>query len=142
MSTHQYNPTYMLGSRPVRAAILVAALAGSFAAYRWWISPERHIHRILNDVAAAVSHEEPENDLRALTAVAALQTHLSPDVSIDAGTSTGPVKGRQDVMAMAARLRASTPMMRLQFFDADITLSGDSAATTRARILPEGESSR
>jgi hypothetical protein len=122
----------MLASTPVRVAIVVAALAGLMVGYRWWNSPERHINRLLSDVASALSHDGTETDLRALATVASLQNHLRPDVSIDLGRGS-PLRGRQDVIAMAARVRATTPMIRVQFFDPEIRLSGDSA-TTRVTV--------
>ncbi len=123
----------MLASTPVRVAIVVAALVGLTAGYRWWNSPERHINRMLAEVASALSHDDAETDLRALATVASLQNHLHPDVSIDLGRGS-PVRGRQDAIAMAARVRATTPVMRVQFFDPEIRLSGDSSGTTRVTV--------
>jgi SnoaL-like domain len=124
----------MLGSTPARVAIVAVALAATVEGYRWWTSPERQIQRILADVASAMSHESPETDLRALTALAAVQNHLALDVSIDAGPVLGPVSGRQEVLALAARLRASTPMMQVQVFDPEIALADGTAATTRVTL--------
>ena len=124
----------MPASAPVRAAIVVAALAALTAGYFWWNNPERHIRRLLSDVESALSHDGAETDLLALAAVASLQAHLTPDVAIEIGGSSPPVRGRQDVISMAARLRASSPMMRVQFFDPEIQLSDDSNATTRVTV--------
>ena len=83
----------MPASPLVRAAIVVAALVAVVAGYHWWNSPERQVNQLLADVARALSHESAETDLRALTAVASLQTHLTADVSIDVnGTSLAGVK--------------------------------------------------
>jgi ketosteroid isomerase-like protein len=123
----------MLGSTPVRVAIAAVALVGLVVGYQWWNSPERQIHRMLSEVASALSHDGVETDLRALAAVAGLQTHLLPDVSIDLGRGS-PLQGRQDVMAMAARIRATSPMMRVQFFDPEISISGESSGTTRVTV--------
>jgi hypothetical protein len=123
----------MLAWTPVRVAIVVAALAGVTVGYRWWNSPERHINRMLSEVASALSHDGVETDLRALATVASLQDHLRPDVSIDLGRGS-LLRGRQDVIAMAARVRATSPMMRVQFFDPEIRLSGDSSGTTRVTV--------
>ena len=132
--THQYNPTYMPASAPARAAIVIAALVAVVAGYRWWNSPERQINQLLADVATALSHESAETDLRALTAVASLQTHLTTDVSIDMGGNSSPIRGRQEVIATAARVRVSSPMMRVQFFDPEIAISGDSSGTTTVTV--------
>ena len=124
----------MPASTPVRVAILIAALVASGAGYRWWTSPERHVHRLLSDVASALSHESAETDLRAIAAAASLQAHLAPDVSIDVDGSAAHLRGRSDVISMAARLRASKQMMRVQFFDPDIQFSGASSGTTRVTV--------
>jgi hypothetical protein len=44
------------------------------------------------------------------------------------------LRGQQDAIAMAARVRATSPMMRVQFFDPEIRLSGESAGTTRVTV--------
>jgi hypothetical protein len=124
----------MPASALVRAAIVVAALVAVVAGYRWWNSPERQVNQLLADVATALSHESAETDLRALTAVASLQTRLSADVSIDMGGNSWPIRGRQEVIATATRVRASSPMMRVEFFDPEIAISADSSGTTTVTV--------
>ena len=124
----------MPASTPVRVAIAIAALVAMLGGYWWWSNPGRGVHRLLSDVASTLSHDEPEADLRSITAVAALQAHLTPDVSVDIGRSSTPLRGRQEVIAMVARLRASSSMMRVQFFDPDIQFSDDSSGTTRVTV--------
>ena len=102
----------MLASTPVRVAIVVAALVGLTAGYRWWNSPERHINRMLSDVASALSHDGAETDLRALATVASLQNHRHPDVTIDLGRGS---------------------LLRGRFFDSEIRLTGD-MGTTRVTV--------
>lgn len=123
----------MRGPSLIRAAIAVAILGAALVGYRWWQSPERLIRGILADTAAALTHTEPDTDLRALAAIAGLQHHLTADVIVDAG-GRGPLRGRQDVLATAARLRASSPMLRVRFFDADIRIDGDAAAEAQATV--------
>jgi hypothetical protein len=122
----------MLGSTRVRVVIGLAVLGTAVAAYQWWVSPERQIRRTIRDVVGAVAHDEPDTDLRAIAAVAALQTLLTPDVIVDLGpTSSSPLTGRQDVVSLAARLRTSTPILRVQLFDETIAFSNVDAATVR-----------
>lgn len=132
--TNQYNPSCMPVPAPVRVAILVAALVAVVGGYRWWNSAERQVNQLLSDVATALTHENAETDLRAVTAIASLQAHLTADVSIDMGGGSTPIRGRQEVMATAARVRASSPMMRVQFFDPEIDISGDASGTTRVTV--------
>ena len=124
----------MPSSAPVRAALVTVALVAVVAGYRWWSSPERQINKLLSDVATALSHESAQTDLRALTAVASLQTHLTPDVSIEMGGGSLPIRGRQEIIATATRVRASSSMMRVQFFDPEIAITGDTSGTTRVTV--------
>ena len=124
----------MPASAPVRVALVAVALVAVVAGYRWWTSPERQINALLSDVATALSHESAETDLRALTAMASLQTHLTPDVSIDMAGGSTPIRGRQEVIATATRVRVSSSMMRVQFFDPEIVITGDTSSTTRVTV--------
>lgn len=124
----------MPASAPVRAALVAVALVAVVAGYRWWNSPERQINALLSDVATALSHENPETDLRALTAVASLQKHLTADVAIEMAGGSTPIRGRQEVIATAARVRVSSSMMRVQFFDPEIAITGDASGTTRVTV--------
>jgi hypothetical protein len=124
----------MPASTPARVTILVVALVAVVAGYRSWNSPERQIKALLSGVATALSHDGDETDLRALTAVASLQTYLTPDVSIDMAGGSTPIQGRQDVIATATRVRVSSSMMRVQFFDPEIAITGDTSGTTRVTV--------
>ena len=116
----------MLGRPPARIALLVLLVAVAAAAgYRWWASPERQVRRILDDTAAALTHAAPDSGLEALTAAAALQPHLAPDITVTPGGDAVPIQGRQEVVAAAARYRAATPMLRVRFYDPVITLGGE-----------------
>ena len=108
-------------------ALAAMAILGS----RWWASPERQIRAILDDVAAAFTHEAPESGLTALGAVAALEDHLALDISIEVNGSPR-ISGRRDAITAAARLRAASPMMRVRFFDPRIAFAGDRSATVSA----------
>lgn len=121
-------------STPARAAVVIAALVVVVLGYRWCASPERHVHRLLADVASALSHEDAETDLRAIAAVASLQSHLTPDISIDVDSSSTSLRGRPDVLSLAARFRAARPTVRVQFFDPEIQFSSDSSGTTRVTV--------
>jgi hypothetical protein len=119
----------MAGRTPVQASIVILALAAAVGMYQWWFSAERQIHRVLAAVPAALNHEQPDTGLAALTAVAALQALLALDVALDPGGGVPPIVGRQDVVSAAARARTATPRLRVQFFDNQVTLQHDAAAT-------------
>ena len=56
-------------------------------------------------------------------------SRLAPDVTLDPGGGQPPIVGRPEVVAAAARARAATPRLRVQFFDDRITLRHAAAAT-------------
>ena len=76
----------------------------------------------------------PKRIYARLTAVASLQPHLTADVSIDVNGNSLPIRGRQEVIATATRVRASSPMMRVQFFDPETAISADSSGTTKVTV--------
>ncbi len=106
--------------------MVVIVLAG--AAWTWWRSPERRIRALLDDVAAAFTHDEPGSGLEALAAAAALQRHLAPDVRIEPAGGA-PITGRDAAVTAAARYRAAGAATRVRFFDPRIGVEGDSSAS-------------
>jgi hypothetical protein len=133
----------MLGRTPARVALVVIAVAAAFAAYQWWTSPERQIRRILDAVAAAFTHDAAGTPIEAVAAVASLQQHLAPDVSVRS-REAAVIEGRPEVLSLAARVRAVSPMMRVRFFDPDIVLEGQAAGrlTATAEVITLNEAGR
>ena len=119
----------MVGRTPVQVGLLILALVAAAAVYQWWNGAERQIRRVLAAVPGALNHEQPDGGLEALTAVAALQSILAPDVTLDPGGGRPPIVGDQDAVSAAARFRTATPRLRVQFFDDTITLQDPSSAT-------------
>ena len=117
-----------MSRRHARIAAAFALLVGLIVGYRWWMNPERQIRAILNDVAAAFTHETPGSGLDALTDVAALQRHLADDVWVETADAVR-ISGRQEVITAAARVRARSRMRRLRFFDPRIDFANDASAT-------------
>jgi hypothetical protein len=118
------------------AAILALLLAG--AAGWWWTRPERQIRAILDDVAAALTHEGGESGLETLAAAAAIQEHLAENVSVDIGESRR-IEGRDAVVTAVARRRAQTTPMRLRFLDPRITFTDDVASVAVTAEVTTGE---
>jgi hypothetical protein len=120
----------MPGSTRVRVVVIVVvALGGAVAAYQWWYSPERQIRRTIREAVSALTHDQPESNLAAISAVAALNNVLSLDVIVETGSpASPPLRGRSEVVAIAARLRTSSSTLRIQTFDEQIALSGEAAA--------------
>jgi ketosteroid isomerase-like protein len=119
----------------------VAVCVAAVFAYRTWNSDERQILRMLDTVAATVSHEQPAAGVAALAAVAGLTTYLAPDVVIEPGAPAMSLRGAQDVVSTAARLRVGVPMLRLAFEHTQVpAVTGNTArvyatavVTTRAQ---------
>jgi hypothetical protein len=127
-----------MSRRTLRIVAVLALAAAVAAAYRWWVSPERQIRAILDDVAAAFTHESRGSGLDALANVAALQRHLADNITVAAADGTR-IAGRQEVITAAARIRAAAPARRVRFFDPRISIDGGRATlavtaevTTRA----------
>lgn len=121
-------------------AAVVALLVAGGAFHRWWTGPERQIRAILDAVAAAMTHAEPDTGLQSLSAAAALQPHLALDVVVE--TPDTRIGGRHEVVAVAARVRAASPALRLRFFDPRVRLTGETSATlsATAEVITTNES--
>jgi hypothetical protein len=112
-------------SRFAGIALMALVVAASVGAYLWWFSPERQIRRVLAGVAEGFTHDAPATGLSAVSAAAGLQPYFAADVTIEPGPPFGVVRGRDSVLAAAARLRSSTPAFRVEFVDVQINLSSD-----------------
>lgn len=108
-----------------RLGVAVVIAAAAFGAYRWWNGPERQITVTLEAIAARLSHDGPVNGLAAAAAAASIQEYLSPDVAIALGRPFAPLTGRDIVVAMAARVLAATPVLRVELVDVEIAMSDD-----------------
>lgn len=111
----------MKGRATPATLVALAALGVAALAYQFWNNDERQIRRMLDTVAGIVSHDEPAAGVGALAAVAGLSTYLAPDVSIEPGPPGVPMRGAQDVVSTAARLRVGVPMVRLSFENTDVS---------------------
>jgi hypothetical protein len=111
--------------RGIAAVLALVAAAG--AGIWWWNSPSRQIQAILDDVATALTRQDDESGLATLSAVAVLEKHLAPDVSIYVDDSIA-IEGRDAVITAAARARTRPMAMRVRFFDARVTFTSDQAA--------------
>lgn len=113
-----------------RALAVVVVLAAIVFGYRWWNSPRRQINRVLDAIAAGVSHEQPAEGLGAVAAVAGLQQYFTTDVAIEAGGGLPVLVGRDSVLGAAARIRIATPSLALTFVDRQIAIGADGASAT------------
>lgn len=118
----------------MRLAGAVAVLAAGAGLFHWWNRPERRIEALLAEVASVLTYDAGGTGLGALAEVAGLQALLSASVVVELEPPSPPLRGRQEVMATLARIRTSVPMMRVQFFDAEIAVASPTAATSRVTV--------
>jgi hypothetical protein len=117
----------------VRRAIAIGlVLAVGAAAYLFWNSNERQIRRLLVGVTNTVNQEQGEGGVGALAEIAGLTSYLAPDVTIDTGPPFQPIAGAQDVVATVGRLRATMPVVRLEFMDVEVAVADRGTATAHA----------
>ena len=110
------------------AAVAAVVLASGIAAwYVWWPNEERVIRRRL-DTLAAVVNEDAAEGLGTVSRAAQIGNFFTPDVHIDLGRGAVPIRGRESVIAMAARLPPRSDAYRLQFDE--ITIDLDAAQGT------------
>ena len=117
----------------IRLGLLLALVGMGVFGVRWWTSPDRQIGRIADAVARALTHDGADVGFDTLRAVAGLQEHLTSEVTLEAGDGRG-LRGREEVMAAAARLRGTTSYMRVRFFDVRVMYANDAAATVHATL--------
>lgn len=113
---------------------IVVALVAAFGVYQVRNTPERQIRSVLDEVAGAMTHEKPESGLMAAAAATSLQAYLAPRITVDTGRPLGVLTGSQDVAAAAARLRVVTEMMRVEFVDVEVSVTGGTSATVHATV--------
>ena len=115
----------------VRAAL--SLLLGAAAVFAWqYVFPSeetrirRHLHRIVEEA------NEMSDDLSAVAAAARLTLHFTEDVTIDPGSGIAPIRGRENIMAIARGLRTDTRAGRFDAKDVHVTVGPDgrSAAVT------------
>lgn len=112
----------------VRAIAILFLLLGVFGGvYWWWSRPERQIHRVLDALADALSHDMPREGLGAVAAVAGLPQYFAADVVLDPGRPFPVLTGRDAVVAAAARVRGALPVLRLELADRRIEMGADAA---------------
>jgi hypothetical protein len=131
------------------AAIVVAA--ATLAAGAWYLltpaSGEAMVQARLRAFADAVNISTSDG-LGPDAHSTQLGAFLAEDVEVDLGPSAAPIRGRETVLGMAARLQPRTAAFRLRFEDVSVDLapSGDTAdvrltAEFRRRSLTTGDES-
>ena len=135
-----------MSRRAVAAVVVAAALIGVWFWQPWLGSDERQIRRRL-DALANDFNESTTDGLGAVARAAKFGSYFAGDVVIEFGHGTPPVRGRETVIGMAARLQPRTAAFTLQLLDVNVTASPPAAAEVnltaafRRRSLDTGEES-
>lgn len=111
--------------RPVQ--LLAGALALLAAWFAWgWLFPsdEAQIRATLGRVAAAVGSDAGDGDLARLGRVAGLRQEFHPDLFVDAGPPFRELRGREAVVAAAARTGGMLRELEVSFVDVVVAVDG------------------
>jgi hypothetical protein len=108
--------------------ILLAAVVLGVAAWRHW-SPDdkRDVRRRLNAFAAEFN-ETTARGLATAAHAARIGTYFTDDVVVELGEGTPPIRGRETLIAMTARLQPRTAAFTLELIDQHVTISSPSTA--------------
>ena len=133
-------------SKRVQIGLLVAAVAA--VAWFWMrASPaEREIRRMFSDLTAEFNSSATDG-LSTVTRAARIGGFFSDDVVVELGEGSPPIRGRETLIGMAARLRPRTAGFELELKDVQVELIDDRhgevvlTAVIRRRSQASGEES-
>jgi len=124
-------------NRLPQAIIVVALIALGYFAFRWFLSPgdEGRIRAALDELAATVSQSGGEG-LSQMTRAAKLGSFFAVDVEIDLGPPYTPFRGRETIMAMAAKAAVPGEGLDVRFVDVEVEVApGGTDAITRMTAI-------
>jgi hypothetical protein len=116
-----------------RVVAIVVALAAAYYAYRWYFPDDEAVIRArLDDLAATVSHTGGGEGFSTITRAAKFGTFFTRDVVIEIGGGFAPIRGRDMVLALAAKAQVPGEGFTIRFVDVTVTVdpSGLSALAT------------
>jgi hypothetical protein len=90
---------------PHRAFVLIAmviALAGGYAAYRWWFDPAHAVKRRLDQLAATLSVTGHEGDVARVARIARLRGYFAPEVRIRVEPSGPAINSREELLGIVS----------------------------------------
>jgi uncharacterized protein (TIGR02246 family) len=116
------------------AAVVVAAVAFAWRAV--FPSDERQIRRQLTRVAEQVN--EQRQGLSAVAQAADVASAFADDVVIDLGQGT-PIRGRQTVLGIVARLQPRTSRYEVRIRDMDVRVADPASAAVDLSATTSGE---
>jgi hypothetical protein len=118
-----------LKGRPAAAGLLVAGLAA--AAWIAWHEREGADERAIRSRIEALRNEintSTTDGLGTLTHAATIGSYFTDDVTIELGDGAAPIRGRDTLIGMAARLQPRTASFRMELDDVSVDMVPDAAA--------------
>jgi SnoaL-like protein len=105
-----------------RVQLTLAVLAFAALGFWWWkggSSAEREV-RALFDGFAREFNSGTSDGIGLLARAAQIGEYFTPDVVIELGQGSPPIRGRETVMGMASRLQPRTSAFVLEFDDVNV----------------------
>jgi hypothetical protein len=97
-----------------------------------WLFPsdEAQIAALLERIADGVSGGAEEGSMGRLARAASLRDEFAPDVTVDAGPPFQRIKGREAIIALAARTGGAVRNLTISFPDVAIAVASDRQSAT------------
>lgn len=113
-------------------SIVVALLVAYYAYHRYFPDDEAVIRARLDDLAATVSHTGGGEGFSTLARAAKFGTFFTQEVVIEIGGGFAPIRGRDTVLALAAKAQVPGEGFTIRFVDVTVAVdpSGLSALAT------------
>ena len=106
---------------------LVAAVLLVWLGFGWLSSEVRQLSRRLDALAETASVGSGETNLVRMAKAARLAGYFTEDITIDLGSPSTVIRGRDTLMAMAARTQVSPEGLRIELVDVQITVDAEGA---------------
>jgi hypothetical protein len=139
-------------TRPAAVRVIVVLALAGVAALAYWRTREGSEARVIRQRIEALRTEVNASTLDGLgTAARAVEigSYFTEDAVVDLGGGSPPIRGRETLMSMAARLQPRTAAFRLELDDVGIEAmpGADTAdvlltASFVRRVISTGEESR
>lgn len=129
-------------NRLPQIVIALALVALGYFGYRWYVGAgdEGRIRAALEELAAAVSEPGAEG-LAQVTRAATLGAFFAADVEVDLGAPFTPFRGRDTIMAMAAKAAVPGQGLDVRFVDVEVDVApggADAVARMTATVAERG----
>ena len=126
-------------SRTLNLILALGLAAGAYFVLQPWLSSdERVIRTRLDELADTVSRARQEQGVMRLGLAVNIGEFLTPDVLIDPGEPFPAIRGREAIVAMAAKAPVPGGGVRIEFVDVQVWVAEDRQSAT-AYLTVTGE---